>query len=249
MNKQHKFSEGYLKYRSSLVDTATLIWKDLRKKFDTNQFEEISDEGKIRDISEMNPDFCREYPIVLKYMVCMKKFSKKAFIRFLDKMERHPKQVGPNRKQTAEEWWIERRADYVRYLYEETERIRNTKQLQNIWCVARDTIKSDFDTFRKRYETIEKDHEEIKQKNKSELLMELLNRIESGEQKLEEDDIELLIADLEKVRAENNKIKVLKQIKEKVILIPPAENCVAQGVFQGRYERDIGTGMLRLYSD
>jgi len=238
--------EQYLQYKLKTLETATRIWNETKKNFGTEYFESLSDDERINEFYDKYYDFFKEFPIVSRYMVCMRLFSKKAFKDFLKKIENCPKQISSK----SEDWWIERRADYVFYLLKELGNNHNMETLKNIRREVRDKLKEEFKNFERKYDNIEKKHKEDKKKYQYERLSELLNKIRTGDSNLSNESINLLIEKIEYAKINKFRILLLKEIREKVKLIEPLKNCETYGTYRfDEYSRNISTGMLYPYTE
>jgi hypothetical protein len=92
-------------------------------------FRKATDEQRYNFLTERFKNFQQAYPMVIKYMALYLQYNEKAFTRFMDKLQREPGK--------GMEGYIERQADYAKFLYEETCRARkkhiNSKKAGEIW--------------------------------------------------------------------------------------------------------------------
>lgn len=167
------------------------------------EFVDLVDKKKLdffRDTLE-HKEFMTEFPIVSRYMICMGQYSPKAFRRFLEKISRvvHPPPA-QRAKGYMEDQWVRRQADYVRYLWEESQKKRkahiNNTEANLLWEDTYKTLKGEFDDFRNKYKEIEDKTKEEKKILAGENVQDLLERLASGKQKLSEEDEKILLLNL-----------------------------------------------------
>jgi hypothetical protein len=83
-----------------------------------------------------------------------------------------------------EEIWIDRQADYVKYLWEEYQKSSNHRYTQHdaraVWRDARKSVKAEFDGFRNQHTKAEKKINTEKKVNKQQMTKELIERIKLG---------------------------------------------------------------------
>ena len=112
MNTEYAFADNQIKYTQSLpmddiIAMANNIWSDVKKLPD-----DIS-ETQYHDIYNKYREFGSSFPIILRWMIQMKKYSNKAFKRFLIKYS------GTDIKSRTE--YLKLQAEYLVYLYQEGE--------------------------------------------------------------------------------------------------------------------------------
>lgn len=207
------------------TNTANKLWDDIKKRVKEDpKFIEMSDNEKI-DIyqkSEFN-NFYVEFPIVCRYMICMGQFSNKAFKKYLLKCKNAAHDpIKSREKGYTEDQWIQRQADYVKYLWESYQQQHySPTDAKNIWQHAYKTLKKEFQDFKKLHDNIEnklKDDEKI---NKGELIKEMLNRLANNEQSLDENTTVNLLEKLKTQVIEQRKKLLIKSIETDVKTIPP----------------------------
>lgn len=212
---------------------ATDMWEDLRKRVQADPtFVQLKDAEKVAVYQKTKfKDFYDSFPIVCRYMLCMGQFNDKAFHRFLKKCEAMQPHKTPNKKRKegeAEDEWVKRQADYVRYLWESYQKSHfNISDAQNVWQHAYKTLKKEFKDFKDMHADIEKKLEEDGKHNKSEMVKEMLGRIANEEQSLDEGTTKNLIAKLQSQLHTQRRAKMISQINADVDLVRPSR--IAKG--------------------
>lgn len=182
------------------------------------EFYSKTDEQKIDLIRQDFKEFYDNFPIVSRYMICMLQFSQKAFERFLNKCRIALENMPQKRDEGyMENQWIERQADYVRYLWEETQTRRiNKKESDSVWLQAYNSIKKEFKDFKELHKNMEEKVKNDDKKYKTELLREMGERIIKGEQSIEAQELKDLLIKLKNKLYKQRYSKVITQIKEDV---------------------------------
>jgi hypothetical protein len=216
-------------YVDSALDEAQKLWVELKKKGKDPKFVELPDKDKIEMFGVEFHAFNKEFPIVSRYLICMGQYSNKAFKRYLIKIRgfKHPE---VRDKGYMEDQWVRRQADYVRYLWEAYQRGHfNQSEAKSIWQDAYKTLKQEFIDFKSMHDGIEKDLEVNKEKNKGELITELMKRLSSGDQSLDERSMQELVEVMKIQLFQQRKENVTNQILEKVPIIEAS--CEGMGTF------------------
>lgn len=211
---------------ASIVE-ANKLWDDIKKRIsDDPTFAKKPDNEKVEIYQKSKfKDFYTNFPIVCRYMICMGQFSNKAFKRFLLKCKSMHSQKSRG-DTNAEDTWIQRQADYVRYLWESYQPQHfNTTDAQNIWQHAYKTLTQEFKDFKDMHKDAEKKLQVDEKSNKSELVKELIKRISNDEQSLDDTTTKTLIKKLEDQVSQQRKKKLMAQIKSDIETIPPSKVC------------------------
>lgn len=205
------------------IQEADRLWSDLKKRIiDDPEFAKKPDSEKV-DLYQKSEfkDFYINFPIVCRYMICMGQFSNKAFKRFLLKCKVMEPQKGKG-SEAAEDAWVQRQADYVRYLWESYQRQHfSTTDAQNVWQHAYQTLIKEFKDFKDMHTEAEEKLKTDKAYNKSMMVKELLQRISNEDQSLDETTTNDLIKKLEECVNEQRKKKLLTQINKDIETTPP----------------------------
>jgi hypothetical protein len=190
--------------KETTIRQANEIWDWVKKMAGAPGFIESSDEDKMKIFQEKWPDFHTGFPIVSKYMMCMGQFSTTAFRRFLTRLEGI--KVNPE-KRDAEDQWVKRQADYIKFLWEAYQPGRPSMRAANeIWKQAYESLKGEFVQFKEMHDKAKKAVDENESHHKVELADELIKRVISGEQQLPPDQMAALV-ELLKTRIEEKKAK------------------------------------------
>jgi hypothetical protein len=213
-------------YIDTALAEAQKLWTELKKKGKDPKFVALPDKDKIEMFGVEFHAFNKEFPIVSRYLICMGQYSIKAFKRYLIKVQgfKHPE---VRDKGYMEDQWVRRQADYVRYLWEAYQRGHiNQSEAKAIWQDAYKTLKQEFIDFKSMHDDIEKDLEIEKEKNKGELIKELMSRLSSGDQSLDEKSMKELVEVMKIQLLQQRKEKVTNQILEIVPMIPASRESI-----------------------
>jgi hypothetical protein len=222
-------------------------WSDAAKKtfFETNDIKDIKyftewpDKTKLEYFrTDLNyNDFMTEFPIVSRYMIAMGQYSAKAFRQMLDKIRtvKHPP-PGQREKGYMEDQWVRRQADYVKYLWRAYQKGHiNTAEERWVWEDAYTKLKKEFDDFRSKCKQVEENVKEEKTKNDISNAKDLLERVKSGEQTVEEKTAEELLKLLRERVIKQRFKKMIKELLETVKCIP----ATCEGLGTGAEDPDI----------
>lgn len=153
------------------IDDAEAIWKDIKERLKNEEFKVLDAEKKLEYYQKKYNDFTMTFPIVLRYMVQLNSYKKKAFEKFLKKLRANPYR--------SELEYCERQADYVKYLFMETTNTHNMKEAQNIWKETYDMLAKEVEIFKKASEKIKRKKEKNNKRNNIEKRQELKRLLES----------------------------------------------------------------------
>lgn len=216
-------------YLTTALSEAQKLWDAVKKRAKDPMFVAMPDKSKIDEFAEFHA-FHKEFPIVSRYIICMGQYSSKAFTRFLKKVQ-STKYPETREKGYMEDQWVRRQADYVRYLWESYQRGHyNNTEAKEIWQGAYNNLSREFNDFRNMHDGIEKKLEVAKAGNKIELVNELMKRLVSGEQTLDDDQMKELVAVLGMQLAQQRKEKLSAEIHSSVSEIEPS--CEAFGTVE-----------------
>lgn len=209
-------------YIDTALTEAQKLWIVIKKKSKDPEFVKLPDKDKIDSVSLEFHAFHKEFPIVSRYIVCMGQYSHKAFRRYLIKVKNF-KPPENRDKGYMEDQWVRRQADYVRYLWEAYQRGHfNQSEAKNIWQEAYQTLKKEFVDFKNMHDSIEKDLEKDTAKNKVERVSELMNRLSSGDQSLDDRSMKELLEVMKIQLLQQRKENVTKEITSTVEKIKPS---------------------------
>ena len=209
------------------IEVANKLWQDLKKRIaDDPKFVKKSDAEKIEIYQKSEfKEFYTNYPIVCRYIVCMGQFSNKAFKRYLLKCKTMSSQKD-NANHNSEDEWVQRQADYIRYLWEAYQKQHfNASDAQEIWKHAYNTLTQEFADFKKLHEEVENKLKIDEKYNKSSMVKELLQRLSTSEQTLDSNTTTTLIKKLENKLYIQRKNSLITQIDKDVKKIEPTRVC------------------------
>jgi len=208
------------------TNVANKLWGDIKKRVrEDSSFAEKPDSEKIEIYQKSEfKEFYTEFPIVCRYMICMGQFSTKAFNKYLLKCKNAVHDTTRAReKGYVEDQWVQRQADYVRYLWESYQRQHyNQADANDIWQHAYKTLKQEFQDFKDLHEDIEKKLKNTEKNNKGALVKEILNRLANNEQSLDDNSTKSLIEKLQYQVIEQRKKILIKSIEANVTKIQPS---------------------------
>lgn len=131
-----------------VVNEATTIWKKCRKEKLPFGDLEAADQ-QMEKIRKEHPEFCKSYPIVLRYICQMQEYKPRAFRKYLLKIQQTPWK--------NQEEYLDSQADYVCLLYQETKARWNRTDVENIRRNVRAMLQKEHDTFMMYAEEFDKE--------------------------------------------------------------------------------------------
>lgn len=175
-------------YNKQHVDKALELFKYNRNNLLESQHNTVNDtDMKNRVINiQKNPlfsDFCKQYPIVSKYIIAFGLFSKKAFIKYLDwKAKVRPSDMlraKLTNNQREQEKFKNKYlyAVYVKYLYQEKSNHKNLSDINNAYKVTYEELNKETDSFFDLYDEEVKKQEEKKDINAEEKKQKILSQL------------------------------------------------------------------------
>ena len=231
-NSEEQSGEEYMQV--ALIE-AEKLWLELRTVLANNSeaYFKLKDEEKLNMFKSDFGEFQKEFPIVSRYIICMGQYKRKAFEKYLKKC----KNTIPNMQERMKDknymqnQWIERQADYVRYLWEEYQDGRvNRKESNKIWRQTYESLKKEFKDFRELYKKTE---EKVKRDDmiyKKQLLSEVLDMTSNSNQKLSDQNLKELLDKLKTQQVRQRRDILLKQIKEDI----PHKSAIISGYGKNR---------------
>ena len=160
MLKNREFDD--LKFRSlNVVDKAEFLWKKFKKKRQdiintgVNYDHKTHGEKMLNEFRYNYKEFCETYPILVRYICQFQSYNKVAFERYLRKIKnlnehysRDPS--GMSKESYKKLHYVDRNADYIKYLWEETNRNKIPKSIFNQQAE---------NVYKEVYKLLEKEHE------------------------------------------------------------------------------------------
>lgn len=188
-------------YLNVEVKFALTMHFDILKKFDNDEeFKNLEIEERYNSIVQMEEykEFFSKYPLVCRYMVQLQIFNPRAFKKYL----RYLNTVKPTEQERVEcmgssdivnkekqlLWQNKVYAQYVKFLYLETNNTHNVQEARRQYQIALDALNKDTKFMFKMYKEGLKKAEEKKTKNASELREELRKSFKEEVKKSELDN-------------------------------------------------------------
>lgn len=213
---------------------AEQIWLNTQVLIRSKRYSTMTDDEKTRLFQKDFGEFYKNFPIVSKYMICMKQYKRKAFKKMLLKCEEDgKKEYTVETKPSNEDQYIIRQADYIRFLWEEYQGTYDPKESDKVWVQARDLLKKEFDDFKRLHEEMERKVKEDQKKHKKELLYEMSDRIINGSQALKQEDGAKMLNDLKSLLYKQRSKKVINELKQR----PPIDCLIVEGLGANEYEK------------
>ncbi len=171
----------------NLVNKGIELYKEAKELYANRKFMQLNEKMKMAHFKNTpHQTFIDEYPIVAKYAILMGKFNPKAFRRYLERLISIPQPPHGSGGNKRENWWFERHADYVRFLWESYQgKNYDREKAKIVWQDAYKSLKKEIDDFRDTHKEVKQQVEEDKKKHHVENVKELLERIASGTQTLD----------------------------------------------------------------
>ena len=140
---------------------ADRIFNDFKTRLSTDEtFRSLDSDKQLDYYQKNNHEFSMTFPLTLRYMIQLKQYNKKAFAKFIKKLQSNPYR--------SELEYCERQADYVKYLYMETSSDHNMKNAQQVWKNTYDMLAAEVKMFKDAEEKIKKKLEINNEKNEEE---------------------------------------------------------------------------------
>lgn len=217
-------SDNTVDYVKIALTEAEQIWLNVQVLMRSEEYGKMNDEQKINLVQKDFKEFYKNFPIVARYMICLGQYKMKAFKKMLTNNE--------NSSDKNEEQWIKRQADYVRFLWEEYN--TDKKGSDKIWQHTYETLSNEFKEFKELHEKMEKKVKEDNLKHKKELLYEMSERIITGKQKLNDNDMKEFLSKLQDKLFKQRFGKLIKQLSNIKCIEP-----VTEGLGNNDYAKDI----------
>jgi hypothetical protein len=175
-------------YVKVALTEAEQIWANTQILMRTPDYKTMTDPEKVSLIQKDFAEFYKNFPIVSRYMICYGQYRVKAFKKMLIKCNETKKPAGQeNTKDMNEKLWVDRQADYVRFLWEEVQdgNTFDKKDSDDIWQQTHKLLTEEFQQFKDLHDMAEKKIKTDAVKHKKELLYEMSSRIVNGQQSLD----------------------------------------------------------------
>jgi hypothetical protein len=162
-------------------DVLKIVWE--AKKLDS--YKTWNDDEKIAHITKNKACdvFYMRFPVVARCMICLDLYNKRAFERFLE--------LYCAAGYPSEEQWLSLQAKYVMFMWEERQwdakRSIKNHDRRKVYSDALTMLKSETENFKMNYDKTKKELDATKEKAREQRAIELIKRLQSGEQKLSDD--------------------------------------------------------------
>jgi hypothetical protein len=135
-------------------------------------------ETRQKVVSKKYPNFAQAYPVILRWLARDLKYSRRAFKKFLEKLEKDPGK--------GMEGFIERQADYVRFLYMDLNRGKHPSQriANELWRMEYENMMKWYKKIKEEEKSARNEYEEEEAKNleiKRQELLDFVNLCETSE--------------------------------------------------------------------
>lgn len=207
-------------YILNALTEAEKVWLNVQVLKVTNyeQYSKMTDDDKINLLRKDFTEFYNEFPIVSRYMICLESYNRKAFKKMLIKCKNTT--FSSNKKESNEEIWIQRQADYIKYLWEENQTKRyTTKQANEVWNMAYKSLSGEFKHFKDLHSKMEEKVKKDNCKHKLELIKEMGDRLVTGKQNLDTNDMKELVETLKDKLYNQRYRNVVNEINQTVKFI------------------------------
>ena len=201
---------------------AEQIWLNVQVLMKSEAYSKMNDDQKTSLIQKDFKEFYKNFPIVARYMICLGKYRMSAFKKMLIKCKNTTNPTtsldAEERKQLSEKLWIERQADYIRFLWEDSHDNVAFSQMDSdaVWEQTNKALTDEFKEFKELHDASEKKIKADALKHKKERLYEMSNRIIEGTQKMDDKDTKDLLVKLKNKLFKQRFSNVMKELPTQV---------------------------------
>jgi len=149
---------------------------------------------RYKVVSGKYPNFAQAYPIVIRYLARELKYNRKAFKKFLDKLEKDPGK--------GMQGFMERQADYARFLYiaDHEGKHPNMRYANELWRMEYDNMSKWHKKLLEEEKQAKNEFEEEKEKNLEIKKQELLDFMNSFDNEVEFEPMDDFHEDAERMK-------------------------------------------------
>lgn len=229
-------------YVKVALTEAEQIWINTQILMKTDDYKTMTDTDKVSLIQKDFAEFYKNFPIVARYMICLGQYRMKAFRRMLIKCNETKKPKGQeNTKDMNEKLWVDRQADYIRFLWEDYQdgNSFDMKDSDDIWTQTHKLLTEEFQQFKDLHDDAEKKIKSDATKHKKELLYEMSSRIISGEQSLTDDTAINLLNKLKAKLFKQRYGSVIKSINTGIQVASTCESIGTNTIGKDIYEDEL----------
>ena len=181
MDKSETANEIADKNAKEAIDLAKNIYKIVT---DPRFYENFDADTRHKTVVQKYPNFANAYPVILRLMARDMRYNERAFKRFLDKLKTNPGK-GMN-------GFIERQADYVKFLYIEecrsTGKHYDNRKANMIWNIEYNNMNKNVKKIEAEEKAAKNEFAEEQQKHldlKRKELLDFLNTVEPQDEPME----------------------------------------------------------------
>ena len=162
---KHNYTDDDLKkikeFNNKQIHAAQSILKYNRNKLlNDTEYANLDSKDRIMHIQQMDEykEFCKQYPVVSKYIIALGLFSSKAFNKYLDwKSNVRPSDFIRNKmvnNPREQELWKNKYVYgmYVKYLYQEKNKHSNLSDINQAYLLTVDALNNETNEFFNMYE-------------------------------------------------------------------------------------------------
>ncbi len=153
------------------VTDAGNIWKDFCNSMKNKQFLELDPDARLDFFQSKYKNFTKEFPIVIRFMVQLGQYSKKAFVRFLKKLSMSP--YGSTLD------FCKIQSKYVEYLYLEVSNDHDIKKAKQAGLDAYKMLKAEVEQFESIADRVKKNLDQNKIKDNEARRAELVKYLQN----------------------------------------------------------------------
>jgi hypothetical protein len=183
------------------VAKARDCWRDVQLELkELPELAKLPDSEKIQYFYKRHQEFYNNFPIVVRYMVCLNQFRAKAFekyLRYMDRKISDAEKKLPSFKRAN--IWVRQQAMYVKYLYEANHPHCPVSDAEDVYNHAYSSLLAEFDSFQTKITDAKKKYADAENKSKIARVRELsavLNDKSSVE------DLSELLSTLKKIKSD-----------------------------------------------
>lgn len=131
-----------------VVNEANEIWKQVRKR--KLKFGDLdAADSLMEEMRKSHPEFCKSYPIVLRYMCQMQEYDHRALRKYMVKIKEHP--------YTSETEYLDSQTDYIVILYKVRNPRWNATEVNRLKHNVRAMLQREHDVFKTYVEEFDKE--------------------------------------------------------------------------------------------
>jgi hypothetical protein len=155
-----------------ILGIADKIWIEVKKR----NLDVVKDSDKVdlflEDLQNTHSEFATSFPIVLKWMVQLRKYNKDVF-------RKHLLSLGTNPIKSMDDF-IERQATYIANIEKHYNPTHNDKEFKLRKKMAYDSLKNEFDSIEKEENRKAEENKNLKEEIKQEQIAEIIKLLQEA---------------------------------------------------------------------